>query len=165
MLYLLPTRLGILRSTITSTSFMNYNHPTLFNPTYYPNTNNDFGELSFYNVNDQHVQPKQLDFIRLQPNFGVVPVERIKHTSQRTTQYARLDTCLRLRKHFNIRFPAANVPRLDKIVATDTLFLNIPTLDDGILGHLSCTQRTHGTNIHPNRWRRKSLRRKSCTSD
>jgi hypothetical protein len=32
-------------------------------------------------------------------------------------------------------FPAANVSRLNKTVATDTFFSDIPAIDDGILGH------------------------------
>jgi hypothetical protein len=49
---------------------------TLLDPTYHSDTINDFGEMTFYNVNCQHIQPKQLDFTRLLPNFGYVPVDR-----------------------------------------------------------------------------------------
>jgi hypothetical protein len=108
---------------------------TLLNPTYHPDTINDFGEMTFYNVNYQHVQPKQLDFTRLLPNFGYVPVDRIKYTLKNTTQFARLDTRLPLCKHYKTRFPAANVSRLNETVATDTFFSDIPAIDDGILGY------------------------------
>jgi hypothetical protein len=40
-----------------------------------------------------------------------------------------------LRKHFKDHFPATNVSRLNKVVATDTFFINIPANDDGIMGH------------------------------
>jgi hypothetical protein len=40
-----------------------------------------------------------------------------------------------MRKHFKTRFPAANVSRLDDIVATDTFFSDTPAHDDGIMGH------------------------------
>jgi hypothetical protein len=47
--------------------------------------------------------------------------------------------CLPLRKHFNSRFSAANVSRLNETVATDTFFFDIPALDDGIIGHVGTT--------------------------
>jgi hypothetical protein len=108
---------------------------TLLDPTYHSDTINDFGEMTFYNVNYQRVQPKQLDFTRLLPNFGYVPVDRIKHTLKNTTQFDRLDTRLPLRKHYKTRFPDTNVSRLNKTVATDTFFSDIPAIDDGIIGH------------------------------
>jgi hypothetical protein len=40
-----------------------------------------------------------------------------------------------LRKYFKSRFPAANVSRLNAVVATDTYFSDTPALDDGIMGH------------------------------
>jgi hypothetical protein len=46
-----------------------------------------------------------------------------------------LDTRLPLRKHFKSRFPAANVNRLNEVVATDTYFSDTPALDDGIMEH------------------------------
>jgi hypothetical protein len=36
---------------------------------------------------------------------------------------------------FKSRFPAANIPRRNEIVATDTFFSDVPAHDDGILGH------------------------------
>ena len=79
------------------------------------------------------------DYIKLRPNFGFAPIDRIKHTLSNTTQYARMDTRLPLRKHFKSRFPAANIPRLNETVATDTLFSNTPAHNDGILGHAGAT--------------------------
>ena len=38
-----------------------------------------------------------------------------------------------MRRHYKTRFPAANVPRWNEDVATDTLFSDIPAHDDGIL--------------------------------
>jgi hypothetical protein len=40
-----------------------------------------------------------------------------------------------LRKHFESRFPAANVSRLNEVDATDTYFSETPALDDGITEH------------------------------
>ena len=38
-------------------------------------------------------------------------------------------------RHFKTRFPAANVPRLNDKVATNTFFSDVPAHDDGIMGH------------------------------
>jgi hypothetical protein len=46
-----------------------------------------------------------------------------------------LDARLPLRKHFKSRFQAANVNRLNEVVATDTYFSDTPALDDGIMVH------------------------------
>ena len=126
----------------------------LVKPSYHPDALNEFGEIHpfqhddpdlftyqtqvqrFSLENNKHVVgPKQQDFERLAPNFAFVPRERIRQTIDHTTQFARLDTRLPLRKHFKSRFPAANVSRLNETVATDTFFFDIPALDDGIMGH------------------------------
>jgi hypothetical protein len=90
-------------------------------------------------ANPHVVKTKQHDFNRLKPNFGFVPVEHIKKTIEHTTQFARMDTRLPLRKHFKTRFPAANVNRLNEVVATDTFFSDVEAFDDGIMGHGGAT--------------------------
>jgi len=64
---------------------------------------------------------------------------QIKLTLDATTQFARADSHLPMQKHFETRFPAANVSRLDDVVATDTFFSDTPAHDDGILGHGGAT--------------------------
>jgi hypothetical protein len=86
-------------------------------------------------VHNNNVTPKQHDFTRLKPHFGFVPAQRIQKTLENTTQFRRMDARLPLRKHFKSRFPEANVPRRNEIVATDTFFSDVPAHDDGILGH------------------------------
>ena len=88
-----------------------------------------------HSVHEVQIERRQMDFNRLKPNFGWLPVERIKRTLENTTQYARADTRIPMRKHFKTRFPAANVPRWDETVATDTIFSDVPAHDDGIKGH------------------------------
>ena len=106
---------------------------------YHPNSINSYGELlPFSREQDVHfrnVKPLPMDLDKLSPNFGFVPSQRIQHTLDHTTRFARLDTRLPLRKHFKSRFPAANVNRLNEVVATDTYFSDTPALDDGIMGH------------------------------
>ena len=116
-------------------------------PDYHTYDINDYGELvpdarlghQTQLTMPRSVQPKQHDFNRLKPNFAFVPVERIKHTLEHTTQYARADARLPLRKHFKTRFPAANISRLNEVVATDTFFSDTPSHDDGIMGHGGAT--------------------------
>ena len=90
-------------------------------------------------VHLNNVNPKQHDFNRHKPDFGFVPANRIQKTIEHTTQFCRLDNRLPLRKHFESRFPAANIARRNKIVATDSFFSDIAAHDDGILGHGGAT--------------------------
>jgi hypothetical protein len=71
----------------------------------------------------------------LSPNFGFVPRLRIQHTLDHTIRFERFDTRLPLRKQFKSCLPAANVNRLNEVVATDTYFSDTPALDNGIIGH------------------------------
>jgi hypothetical protein len=100
----------------------------------------EYVDKCLFQVHVRYVTPKQHDFNRLQPNFGFVPANRIQKTIENTTQFCRLDSRLPLRKHFKSRFPAANVSRLNEVVATDTFFSDVPAHDDGILGHGGTTE-------------------------
>jgi hypothetical protein len=75
----------------------------------------------------------------LRPNFGWLPLDRIKKTIKATTQFARAAHRYPFRKHYRSRWPAANVDRWNEEVATDTIFSDTPAHDDGILGHSGCT--------------------------
>jgi hypothetical protein len=88
-----------------------------------------------HDVHLRTVQPNQPDLATISPNFGGVPRLCIQHTLDPTTQFTRLDTCLPLQKHFKSRFPAANVSRINEVVATNTNFSDTPALDNGIMGH------------------------------
>ena len=44
-----------------------------------------------------------------------------------------------MQRHWKSRFPGANVPCRNEIVATDTIFSDTPAWDDGIGGHGGCT--------------------------
>jgi hypothetical protein len=86
-------------------------------------------------MNLNNYKPKPHNPELLLTNFGFAPIYHIKKTLENTTQFARLDTRLPLRKRFKSRFPAANVSRLNEVVATDTFFFDIPAHDDGLTGH------------------------------
>jgi hypothetical protein len=71
------------------------------------------------------------DIEDLRPCFGWAPVDVIKRTLEATTQMARNVYRLPMRKHFKSRFPALNVKRRNEPVATDTLYADVPAIDDG----------------------------------
>jgi hypothetical protein len=88
--------------------------------------------LQFVHVND--VTPSQHDFNCLKLHFGFVPSKQIQKNIEHTTQYCWLDPRLLLQKHFKSQFPAANIPCLNEIVATDTFFSDVSAYD-GVFGH------------------------------
>ena len=121
-------------------------------PYYHPSNLNNYGEVikyqtDFHEISDvvhtnvmsifylspQFVRPKVQSFNKLEPNFGFAPAICIQKTLENTTQFARLDTRLPLRKHYKSRFPAANVSRLN------TYFSDVVAADVGILGHGGAT--------------------------
>jgi hypothetical protein len=59
----------------------------------------------------------------------------MQHTLDHTTQFRRPDTRLPLRKHFKRRFSAANVSRLNEVVAINIYFSDTTALEDCIMGH------------------------------
>jgi hypothetical protein len=103
---------------------------------YHPDTINAYGELTpqarQQDIDYRNRRRNQPNVDILSPSFGFVPSLRIQHTLDNTTQFARLDARLPSRKHFRSRFPAANVNRLNEVVATDTYFSDTPSLDVGI---------------------------------
>jgi hypothetical protein len=68
-----------------------------------------------------------------------LPIEHIEKSIQATTQFARTASHCPSRKHYRTRWPAANVDRQNKDVATDTFFSDAHAHDDGIFGHSGCT--------------------------
>ena len=84
------------------------------------------------------ILPAKPDLEALRPNFAWIPKERIAATLKNTTQFYRAEERYPMRRHFRTRFPGANVNRLAEVVATDTMFSDVPALDDGIPGHGGC---------------------------
>ena len=85
------------------------------------------------------ILPKNLDFEKLHPNFGWLPTETVKNTIKNSTQWYQAENRFPMRCHIKSRFPAANINHLPDTVSYDTLFLDMPALDDGIPGYGSCT--------------------------
>ena len=104
------------------------------------------------------ILPENPDFEKLRPYFGWVPLERIQATLKNATQWFKAEGRLPLRRHFKTRFPAANVSRLNEVVATDTFFSNIEAFDDGQPSHGGTTMlqiytgvTSHFTQVFPMR--------------
>jgi hypothetical protein len=85
------------------------------------------------------IKIKTPDLEVLRPHFGWLPTGRIHDTLGATTQFYRAEARLPFRKRYKTRFPAANVSRLNEVVATDTMFADEPAHDDGIMGHGGAT--------------------------
>ena len=99
----------------------------------------DMPDLLERRIHQRTVSKATPNLEALRPNFGWLPIERIKKTIQATTQFARNAPRYPFRKHYRTRWPAANVDRWNEDVATDTFFSDTPAHDDGILGHSGCT--------------------------
>ena len=67
----------------------------------------------------------------LQPLFNYLPVDIIKKTFKSSTQYGRTNPSTILKKKFRSPFPAMNVKRRSKLVATDTFYSDTPSINDG----------------------------------
>jgi hypothetical protein len=86
----------------------------------------------------QHNEP---DYESLRPKFGWLSKDIIKETFNRTTQYVRLPGSEILKKRYKSPFPALNVHRREEPVAMDTVYSDVPAIDDGS----TCAQLYVGT--------------------
>jgi hypothetical protein len=82
-----------------------------------------------------------IDWDRARRCLGYFPLDVIKKTFECTTQFAKEDSRLPLRRHWKSRFPGLNKPRLHEKYATDTWFSSTP----GINGGHTCCQMFVGT--------------------
>ena len=69
------------------------------------------------------------DYENVQACLGFAPIEVIKKTFAKTTQYARNIIRLPFRTHLKSRFPALNVRHRNELVATDTVWADEPAID------------------------------------
>jgi hypothetical protein len=86
-----------------------------------------------YEAHAREVKTKEPDYGALRPFFCWLPIDVIKRTFAATTQYyARIPMSTTLKKHCKSPFPAMNVHRRDKPVATDTVYSDsTPAVDSG----------------------------------
>jgi hypothetical protein len=87
---------------------------------------------NIYEVHAMESLPSKRDYNLLRPFFAWAPAETIRKTIGVTTQYARGRVLETIRQHWKSRFPACNVRRRNKAVATDTVFSDTPAVDSGV---------------------------------
>ena len=95
-------------------------------------------DTAMITVKKHDQQPTTIDYDKLKPYFGLVNAEIIKRTFVNSTQWAVASTQFPMRKHFESRVPALNIPCRSEAVATDTIFSDTPAVDSGV---------HHGPNI------------------
>ena len=64
----------------------------------------------------------------MQRCLGHLPVQVVQKNFEITTQLAKVDIRLLLRRHYKSRFPQANVNRLHEFFSTDTFFASEKTI-------------------------------------
>ncbi|CAJ1950921.1 unnamed protein product [Cylindrotheca closterium] len=74
---------------------------------------------------------RQRNWEKLRQYFAWLPKLVIQKTFDCTTQFARIPMSAHLQRHFRLPFPALNVQRRDKPVATDTVFADTPDIEHG----------------------------------
>jgi len=71
-----------------------------------------------------------IEYDKLRPFFGWIPMATIKRTFDCTTRWARYSGHYSLHKHFKSRFPSLNVHQRQEAVAADTIFSDTPAVDN-----------------------------------
>ena len=80
-------------------------------------------------IRKHHQQPTTIDYNKLKPYFGWVNAETVMKAFESSTQWAVTATRFPMRKHFEYRFQAFNIPHRNEAVATDTIFSDTPAID------------------------------------
>ena len=81
---------------------------------------------------EQKMKPSKTNWELIRPMLGFAPINVLKETMHRTTQFAQnILERTPMRRHLKTRFPAANIPRRNEPVATDTVYSDTPAIDNG----------------------------------
>ena len=101
--------------------------------------------------NNKSIAKKHPNYEALRPFFINASAKVIKRTFEATTQFARKVTNgLQLRRTFRSPFPALNVARRNEPVATDSVFADVPAIDDGsTIAQIYVGQNTLFTDVYP----------------
>ena len=75
---------------------------------------------------------------KLKPFFGWAPADEIKIKLDKMTQHYYGVIHCPFCKHFKSKCHGANLPHLNKWLATDAFFDDAPAMDDGVPGHGDC---------------------------
>jgi len=84
-----------------------------------------------YKSHAHEVSKHPPDYLSLKPMFEWLHADLIKQTFEVTTQYTCLPLSTLLKKQYKSPFPALNVHRRDKPVATNAIYLDAPAVDSG----------------------------------
>ena len=87
---------------------------------------------SLYLLNPVQTQERTIDYDSYRSKLGWLPTDVIKRTFENTTQYYRMPHSTHLKKQYRSPFPACNVHRRNKAVATDTVYSDTPAIDSGV---------------------------------
>ncbi|MEL7196406.1 MAG: reverse transcriptase domain-containing protein, partial [Bacteroidota bacterium] len=81
----------------------------------------------------RETQAKNYDFHKLRPLFGWLSADVIKHTFEKTTQFARIPMGTHLKRFFKSPNPALNVHRRNERLACDIIYSNndVTAVDNG----------------------------------
>ncbi len=80
---------------------------------------------------ERQQEPSRIDFQALQPKFGWLPVDVIRPTFDKTTQFYCTPASPTLKKRFKSPYPACNVERRQEPIATDTVYSDTPAINGG----------------------------------
>jgi hypothetical protein len=84
-----------------------------------------------YQAHEHYVHGRDPIYSDLHPNFAWLPKDVIQHTFACTTQYAQIPMSTTLKKHYKSPFPAMNVHCRNEALATDTVYSDVPAIDNG----------------------------------
>ena len=82
-----------------------------------------------YQYNVHRALPSKVDYEKISPYFGFRPKRIIQETLRNTTQLAKSVIRQPMRRHLLSRFQMLRRPRLNEIVATDTYFSPVTSLE------------------------------------
>ena len=106
--------------------------------------------VDYVQVNYATMEKKEPNFKVLRPYFNWMPTNIIKKTFQYSTQYARTPMSTILKKNYKSPFPALNVKHRDEPVATDTVYSDTPSIDDGAMSaEIFLRTKTLVTDVYP----------------
>ena len=83
-------------------------------------------------ANPHKVKMREQDYVSLIPKMGWMPLEVVKKTIEKSTQWFRNIYRLPMRKHFKSRFPRANVHSRMENVAFDKVISDTPAHKSGV---------------------------------
>ena len=79
----------------------------------------------------RHTKANPIDYLAFQPQLGWHNLDTIKNTFKHTTQFYKHAHSTLLCKTCSSPYPACNIPWRSEPIATDTVFADVPAIDNG----------------------------------